>query len=385
MKKLVCSAMALSLTSAVGAANGDDWSVLDREIEALPTSNLAIENNIAFNGFLRTRYDQGDPEGGVGDMGGFHVNDARLSATASLGDYVVFMEYDFADEFIRDSMGGNAEIDTPFKDAFIQFPVCSNTRGQVGRFQSPILGTALVPRENLVFTHRTWSGENFRRRDEGAMAYGEYDQLAWYVAIQNGFEGDPNAPGGSVGDDKDDRYLISGRVVAGLTGTRQEFINEGSIGASDELYAEIGVSYFENEARPAAAETGNGFAVDFRARTSVYSFGFDAVAYGDGGFTTDRNNVVGENSVANQMALGGTTPLSFTGTYMFQPNAWEAAFRYQDGDDFLDSTQIDVGINHYLDGHALKWQAQYTQFEADDGAGNDFDRDLFSIGVVASF
>ena len=41
MKKLVTSAIALSLTSAVGFANGsgeDDWSVLDREVEALTTS-----------------------------------------------------------------------------------------------------------------------------------------------------------------------------------------------------------------------------------------------------------------------------------------------------------------------------------------------------------
>lgn len=372
MKKLVYSALALSLTTVSGLASENEWSQLDQEVEAL-TSSLAQDDGLSFGGWIRTRHDysddvevpfasidnDGDPDVGTNDLSGFSVPDVRLLAMGSRGDYGYFVQYDFqmspAGGLYGDVDGGG------LLDAYITFPIGPVT-GTVGQFKPPIARSALLTSKDIFFVDKTLTGVAFTGRDQGAMVSGDFDALGWWLSIQNGSDGQ--------GDD----YFFAGRVAFDFLGDGIGNV-EGAWGGSDDPSATASASYWDDT----SSDDGSGFNLGAAAATSVYSFAGEITNYDDSGYTSTFGRTGKSDDTGG---LGDTTPWAVEGTYMLTPDTWEVGARYQDFDDDENTDLIEVAVNHYMEGHDLKWTIQYTTSNSDD---NDLEIDLITLGLTAGF
>lgn len=164
MKKLVCSAIALSLTSATGLASDDGWSSLDEQVEALTSSLSSTQGGgPEISGRIRVLYQNSsdievpDGTGGTNDLGGFFIEDARVKLTGSRGDYSYTVQTDLADN------GGGSNL----LDAFTDFPVGGSVNARVGQFKSGVLRSGLVSSGKLFFVDRTANGGAWSTRRQG--------------------------------------------------------------------------------------------------------------------------------------------------------------------------------------------------------------------------
>ena len=100
MKKLVCSAIALSMTSAAGLASGSDWSTLDQEVQALTASISSSQDGggMQLSGMIRSYYASSSDIIIAGeDLGGFTLENARVGISGERGDYSYEVLLDLAD------------------------------------------------------------------------------------------------------------------------------------------------------------------------------------------------------------------------------------------------------------------------------------------------
>ena len=370
MKKLVTSASALSLTVVPGFASENDWSQLDKEVEAL-TASLQSDDGPMISGFIRTLFqnssdipivgldDDGDPTLDLGDLSGFSVPDARIELEGNVGDYSYRIEYD--------TVGiGGLGLDG-LLDAYINFPI-GTVNGTMGQFKPPVLRSSLVDRDQLLFVDRTGVGEIFAVRDQGLMVSGDFDALGWWLTIQNG------------SDDVGDEYFFAGRAAFDFLGEGVGDSAEGAYGGTDEPSATVGVAYFNDGFTEI-----DGFALDGYLATNVYSFGFELVSLGEAE-AAPPPGLSGFGGIPGGLASGAflvaddSTPFAVVGSYMLTPETWEIAARFQDFDDDADSNKIDVAVNYYIEGHDLKWTVQYSTIDSDAG-----DADVITLGLLLAF
>ncbi|TDJ69324.1 MAG: hypothetical protein E2O39_11745 [Planctomycetota bacterium] len=367
MKKLVPSAFALALTAGLGQASEDEWSQLDREVEAL-TSSLSLADGIGLSGWLRTNYNYSsdidvffDDGGGIdsNDLGGFDVSDARLIWDGSHGDYGFTIQYDFAET------GDDALL-----DAFATFPIGGSITGTVGQFKAPVLHGAAMSARDTFFPYKTANSQAWTQRDQGVMLSGDFDTVGWYIAGQNGTDG------------QGDELFLAARVEVTLMGEGAGMV-EGAYGGPDSPSGTIGAAYYDD----GEASNSDGFTVDAYFASNTYSFsgeyvdiGNNTVSRGVGGYGNSSSS-----SAANAFSGAGalrddSNPWSVAGTYMFTPDEWEGGVRYQDWDDANDTTVISVGVNRYIDGHDLKYGLHWTTTD-NDGA----DVDLITVTLTVGF
>lgn len=364
MKKLVCSAIALSMTSAAGLASESDWSTLDQEVEAL-TSSLALQNGEGMNMFgrIRTYYvnasDVQEPEfdddGNIvgfeeSDIGGFNVTDARWGVTGARGDYGYKLQVDFADGFV-------------LLDAYADFPIGGAVKGRFGQFKPYISQNALISSGKLAFVDRNVVSALFTGREEGIAITGEFEMIDVALTLQDGEDGDA------------DELLWAVRVAANLMGEGRDMV-EGSVGGSEEPTASAGVAFFED----GTLDDGQGILFDIQAGTDVYSFGADVLSTDDEGI--GLSNASRGDMVQLPLYDVDSSPFSVFGTYMLQPGTWELGVRFGDFDNELDENKIDVSINNYIDGHNLKWTVQFSTVDSDE---SERETDAFFVQLQVGF
>jgi hypothetical protein len=345
MKKLVCSAIALSLTSAAGFASGSDWSNLDQEVQALAASMSGPQDGggMQITGVIRSYYaNSGDlfvpPSGN--DLGGFILENARIGVSGARGDYTYDVLLDLADE----DSGGAIVL-----DAVATFPIGGTVKGRFGQYRAGISRSGLVYIQHMMFVDRGIVGSLFAGRQQGGGVFGEFDQFNWRVDVMNGDDG--------VGDD----LLIAARGTFDVLGTGRD-LTEGAYGGTEDLSGAIGLAYFDD----ALYDDATGFVIDFHGGTNVYSFGLDVVLIDDdlpssSTFDADLTNFL------TLFLEPDSNPFSLYGTYMFQPEKWEVGLRYEDADDSFDATKIDIIVSNYIDGHNAKWGFQYSTIDSDIG------------------
>lgn len=363
MKKLVCSAIALSMTSAAALGSGDDWSTLDQEVEALTSSLSATPQNGGPQMFGRIRMmyvsASDTPAFFVGDdTGDFNVRDARFGVQGSRGDYSYKVQVDFADNDAL-VLGQFGEL----LDAYLEFPIGGNVTGRFGQFKAGFARSALVSSGVLAFTDRSGIGALFSDRNEGIQVGGEFDQLTWTVGAQDGTDLD--------GDD----IMITGRVAFDVLGSGKD-LAEGAYGGPDAPAATAAIGFYDD----GGLSDGDGFILEFHGGTNVYSFGADILDIGD--MITVANGTA-TDGLHGITLVADSTPFSVYGSYMFQPDTWEVALRYQDYDNTFDETKIDLAVNNYLDGHNLKWTLQVSTSESD--AAVPGDRDSITLQLQVAF
>jgi hypothetical protein len=365
MKKLVYSAIALTLGSVPALASDNGWSGLDKEIEGL-TSSLAADKGAGpkIGGWVITSYrDSSDIDGDSGTAGtqkqsGFQFETVRLEITGDVGDYGYKISFDAANgntDGHASSPNGNLQL----KDAYATWKIADQVSGKLGRFKEPLLRSALVSDNRLLFLDRTGLGDILGTRDLGVQLYGGVDLLNWAVAFQDGADGQGN----------EHKYTV--RVTANIVGNGTGMI-EGAYGAGDETNVTVGVAYQDDT----TLDKGTIIVGEASLNMGPFALAAEIVDFDDGNAGT-----FGKTLFIND--VGGSTPWDVTGSFRITEQ-YEIALRYQDADDSDNTTSYAIGANRYEQGHGhdIKWQAQWQEVKTDNAIG---DISQFAIGLAVSF
>lgn len=365
MKKVAFSALALSLTTAAGSASESEWSQLDKEVEALSMSLAQGGDGPTISGRIFAIYQNSDLDAqqvGGEDLGGFSVADARVKLEGEVGGYSYVLQQNFGSGFLAD--GGSGLL-----DAYIDIPI-GELSARVGQYRPPILMSGLTRGDRLVFMDRTELGKLFSGRDTGVQLSGNFDALSWWLTVMNG-----------TGNGAGDEVMIAGRAAFDFLGGGSRD-SAGSLGASDDPSGTVAVAYFNDR------ETdGDGVAIEAVVATSVYSVSAEIAPLGG-----DNAGELYAPNTALSATFGGTgnasliegdsTPFSVAGTYMLVPDQWELAARFQGTDAAGDTDKIDVAITRYIQGHDLKYTAQFSNLDSDVDA---IDGTYFMFGLNLTF
>lgn len=308
-------------------------------------------------GRISTYYaNSGDIPVGMDDLGGFFVPDARVDLSGSVGEYGYRLQWNWGNASFGD--GG-----TGLLDAYIEIPV-GELKATVGQYRPPILRSGLTRGNRLAFVDRTELGKLFSGRDAGGQLSGTFDAIGWWLAVMNG-------GAAAVGDE----LMVAGRVAFDFLGAGAGD-SEGSYGASDDPSGTVAAAFFSD-----GESDGDGFVVEAAIATSVYSIAVEiAPLGGDNAAELYAPGGAGGFGFVSSVE-GDSSPFSIAGTYMLQPDVWEFGARFQTVDDTADLTKIDVAVTRFVQGHDLKYQAQFTQFDADAGV----DGSAILLGMMLSF
>ena len=365
MNKFVLGALALSAASTpcfAGTGSDDAWLGLDRDINSLSASLAPAGNGASVSGFIKASYaNSGDLQVGGNDLGGFALNNARLNFQGSVGDYSLFVSLEGATDpnaLTSPGFGQGTGGAVGVLDAIGSVNITDQIKGSMGQFRPAFLSSSLRSEDNLLMIRRTEQGQAWSFRDQGISASGNFDQLGWWLGLQNGFDG--------AGND----LTIDARVTFTAMGTAPG-ATEGSYGDTGSQNLTIGAAYYDD----ANVTDGNAWSADVYFTAAALSVSGEIVDYGDG-FSDFVNNPTTAFS-----PLGGQTPWDLTVGYMVVPDQWEAALRFEDFDDTDNTTALTVGVNWYRSGHAAKWQLNY-ETTSSDLAANEVD--VIQVALVTS-
>ena len=350
MRKLVYSAVALTLVSVPGFANENEWSSLDQEINNLSTS-LSAQNTAGpkIGGYIRTSFRFSDdtdalfggPPNDEDEMG-FKLDKVRLEVSGDLSQ-----DYSYKISFELSS--GTASL----RDAYVSWKLAESVKGTMGRFKKPFLRSAQGPDKNLLFQERTALGQFFDVREEGLMFSGNFDTIEWWLAGQNGIDG------------KNDDFNFTAKLAANLMGAGASKV-EGAYGAGEETNLMVGVAYGDE----GELEDGAVIAVEAYLTSGPFYIGAEMVDFDEGtsgsypSKTGDDLHYGSNNSFVSDDPAD-TTPWDITASYMFT-DMYEAALRYEDSDhDTAETTAWTLGINRYVQGHDIKWTLQVLKTDGD--------------------
>ncbi len=342
MKLLSMCAAALTL-SGFAVASETDYSSFDRDIEALVSGRLADDGGPNISGYVQIRYqNSGDvvPGPTTNDLGGFSVPKARVTFEGERQGYGYKVQADFAAGAI-------------LKDAYVDIPI-NNMSARAGMFKAGMSRNGLNSSSKLFFIDRTEIGALYDDRDGGAMLSGNFDQLSVYLSLMNGTDG--------TGDE----LLTVIRIAFNFMGAGIGSV-EGAYGGPDELSGTAAVAIFDD------GETDDGSAtlIEAHVANSQYSAGIEMLDADAAGITA---------APGMSMAANDATAMTLYGTYMLTPDQWEIGARFQDMDDALDTSIMEIGVNRYLDGHNLKYSMGYRSVESDAG-----DADIIQFQLQVAF
>jgi hypothetical protein len=356
MKKLVYSALALTLVSVPGFAKDNEWSSLDQEINNL-SSSLSAQNTAGpkISGYIRTSFRYATDEDALFDgppndekESGFKLDQVRIAISGDVGqDYSYKVSFDLGGD--PGTSGNLAKL----KDAYVTWKMADNVKGTMGQFKKPFLRSALISRMNLLFQERTAIAGLFDFREPGIMFSGNFDTIEWWIAGQNGIDG------------KNDDYNYTARLVANLMGAGVGKV-EGAYGAGDATNLTVGIAFQDDQ----EMDDGQAIAVEAALTAGPFSVAAEVVDFdkgtsdswlGKGG--SDLHYGSSNSWVSNDPA--DTTPWDATVTYMFT-DMYEAAVRYEDSDNSDDMTAWTIGINPYVKGHHIKCTIQLLHTDSDD-------------------
>jgi hypothetical protein len=373
MKKLVYSALALTLVSVPGIASENEWSSLDQELNNLSSSLSAPTTGPKIGGWVISsfRYDKrnnvaANPSPPGLDaitphyQSGFQLDTVRVEISGDAGnDYGYKISFELA--------SGAALL----RDAYATFKIGDAVTGKVGNFKMPFLRSALLADNRLLFLERTGLGRIFAVRELGIGFNGAFDTVQWWAAFQNG------------GDAQGYRGLLTGRFAANLMGNGVGG-NEGAYGGGDDTNLTLaGAVAYDNSVTDGLLISGS-----LDVTHGPFSLSGEVVSFDKGTNTTAATSAFPTGTTGGTLdpIIGVSTaadsvPWDVTGSFMFT-DQYEVGVRYQDADDPLNTTSWGFVVNRYVQGHDIKWQAEYNHIKTDSATK---DRDQFGIGLAVSF
>ena len=370
MNKFVLSALALTTAGGLATAGtgSEEWLTLDREIESLASTQApASTSGVTVSGFIRSSYlNSGDREVGPedNDLSGFSLDNARVNVAGSVGDYSLYVQIEAASPDESSSGTGDGLVPDPFGtgvssggslyvlDAYGAWNISDQFKLTMGQFRSPFFGNSQLDENELLFLDRTATAHLWAERDLGVMLSGQYDVLGWWLAAQNGLDG--------AGDD----MAFSARVAFDAMGAQSRV--EGAYGASEETALGISAGYYQDD---------DSVQDDLAAWNIEAKFGMGPIyLYGS---YVDHDD--GYGAEFGPSFTSGPAIMALQGSFMFVPDRWEAAIRYEDLDDDDSTDFLTFGLNYYAVGHDAKWQLNYMKGSSDN---DSFDVDVFGIGLT---
>ena len=373
MNKFVLSALALTTAGGLASAGtgSEEWLTLDREIESLASAQAAAAaptSGVTVGGFIRSSYLNSSDitlSDSENDLGGFSLDNVRLNVEGNVGDYMLYVQLEGANIFEGDTPPTDGVIPYPLgtgwaeggsvfvEDAYGAWNISEQFRLTMGQFRSPFLGSAQRDENELLFLDRTVVGHLWSSRDLGVMLSGQYDMLGWYIAAQNGLD--------DVGDD----LSFSGRVAFNAMGNGVGGSGlEGAYGAAEGTNLSVSAGYYMDDdtlVEDVAAWNVEGNLVM-------------------GPFSAEASYVDHDDGFGTLLGLEeGPAIMGLTGGFMFVPDRWEVAARYEDLDDDASTSVLTIGLNYYGMGHNAKWQVNYAMVDSDD---DDFDADIIGLGLT---
>ena len=346
MNKLTCSTLAIFLTGSVALASDGEWNSLEQEVNALASTLNSADGGPTVFGRVRTYYASQADGGGVGvDTGGWSLANMRLGAKGSTGGYGYKIQTELRSGTIT------------LLDAYATFGIGDTMVGTFGQFKAGVARASRISSGKLLFRRRSMVGSAFSARTGGVMLGGEMSEMGWELSIMNGRDGII------------DETLMASRLTADIMGSGPGKV-EGAYGGTEDPYLSCAIA-FAGEAELFSDEA---MIFELNSGTNIWSFDVASCTAG----------ALGTDSSLGAPIASDASPISIQGSYMLQPGKWELGVRFQDfdnGTSTTDSTtRIDVAINNYLDGHALKWM---VNVQTDTEGAND--NSEVALGLQASF
>jgi hypothetical protein len=344
MNKFVLGALALTASSTPCLA-GTDWSDLDRDLDLLASSLAPAQTGPTISGWISSRYGTSSdfqPAGGGGnDLGGFSLHDARLMLNGGIANVSVLLEVDGT---TNGDVSGNVFGATSgpgalaVLDAWAAWNITNELRLQMGNFRAPFLGSSLRNANMLLFMDRSILGDTWAFRDQGLQIGGNWGMWGFAAAVQNGID--------AQGDDN----AFSARVHVTPMGTPA--MHEGGLGATGDPTLTVGAGFYQDD--DTIVDDVSAFCLDASFTVGIFSVAGEFVDFDEGVGVPLPGGVVTDASPWN-LAFG----------VMAIPDQLEIGLRFEDFDDDNDTTLVTVGANWYLQGHAAKWQLNYSTADSD--------------------
>lgn len=378
MKSLFRGTLMMSvLGGPILASSGttSDWLGLDEELNSLASTVNLQGNEPNFGALLRTAVLNTGDFGTTEDVLGVSLEDAKLWADGSLGDWNWRVMYDFAN---RTQNAAGYEVadwtDIGFgfpeptyvgalQDAYASWNINETLTLTLGQFRAPTTRSMWVATENMLFQRRSALGQWGYLFDEGVMLSGQYESnFAWWISAQNGADG------------LDDDLRLNARAQYTFGSWNQSA--EGAWVETDEFEGTVGIFVGDDgdaDGAGTAGIDGGYMGVDFTGNVGRFSF--------SGEFANLDNGSAGNYGFVN----GGATftddasPWAAAVSYMLSPEEWEIGARYENLDDTADTTLLTLGLNYYMTGHNSKVQLNFLQADSD---APSIDGSLISLGLT---
>lgn len=352
----------------------DPWISLDDELalwekaseEEIPPAHLS--------GYIQTTFAHTILHGS-GGLAAFGIPTARIALSGtSTDDFSYRLSGDFADASDGSLSDGDDATDDPqfvggfgtfkIKDAYLRSPIPGPFNLTAGNFKLPILRSSRIDANRMLFPARTHAGTQLAERDQGLMIDGHWDILRGFMSISNGQDG------------TEEEMMVGTRLEVDVAGKGVAMV-EGALGAPSELAITVGASLFEDGS---INEDGRIIAVDMALTYDRLAISSEVVDFGDGFGADYGANMTDPFSLRGP--LTETRPRAFTISYMAKPDEWELMWRLDYLDEGFGSERNiqTFGLNHYIEGHDLKWQFGVIVDEKDGP-----DEDFLSLGLFASF
>ncbi len=344
----------LAVPSLAAGSGSDEWLSLDKEIAELAQATATAQQaeapkGIQVSAWIKTQYDYSDDEAYQPDpdtdLSGFGFESLRINFTGKIGAYELKLSID--------GKSGTMLL----RDAYVRFQIAENFHGWMGNFKSRFLFSAWEADDKMITYRRTTLGYAYNSHDVGVMLDYVLGPVIVIGQLQNGDD--------SAGDE----WAITGKAILAAIGKPIEK-QSGGYGPDAETALTFGLGYFDD------STIDNTTAISAEAMFASGPFWASGeIVDNDDGFTGITSGPAGAAA-----ALSDTTPWDATLAFMFSANV-ELVGRYTDADDDADTTTILGGVNYYVNGHATKWQLNYSMTDSDDV---DLDGDLLTLGLVVA-
>ena len=351
MSRLRTSALLLSIaTGTVSAQQTNDaqWLDVDQELEQLAAATAVAPAGLEFSMLWRMHYLDTNYPSTTGGASGIQWSELELDLSGQTGDFAWHVGTEWG------STAGTLE------EGYATYLKPSWGAFTVGRFKAPILRSAALPGDRLLFVDRSILGRAFDRYDQGIMAIGEVQGVHWMLAWQNGLDGTGV------------NHLHSGRVEWRWGGGVLNF--EGAFsgqGHWNDPYtsATLGLTAFNEE----RSIDGDAYGFDF-AVTRGFWYGHIEALHLSRDLTHYATTDIGMSPFSLE---GSATPYSIAVGFVLVPEELEIAARYESLDDSLGTHLRTIGLNYFDRGFDRRFQVNVTDV---DGALVD---GLFcQIGIV---
>lgn len=340
------------------------WEPVDEALATTVAAAQAQSNGFAIGGWLRTRYaTSSDVTSGGNDLGGFNLDNARLTFSGNAAEgFDVFVSLEAGDPAISDAASPGVGL----LDAYTAVKLCDSAAVSVGRFSATFLWSSGIEDRRLVFLDRGFLGEATDGRDTGVEFSGAFDRFNWWVAAQNG------------SDAAGDELALSARASVHVLGDSL-CGSEGACGLGDAEHLTIGLAWFDDQ----NLDDGTAIGADVLFAKSGWSGIAELVDFQDdirpdAAINTSSGIVVPSGAAVT----GAETPWNVSVAYMFVPEQWEAAVRWQDLDDDADTTIVTAAVSRYSAGHNAKWTLQFDSASSDTAT---LDADTLAAGLTVGW